>query len=97
MRVTENMRTEGGASLLKLCDFLDEEGRGLKMTRAGELIEIEMPAGEYPSTRLRFVPSDVWAIIAALGRLAVDAQDLYPDEIKAGPEAYPWLRVDPQA
>jgi hypothetical protein len=97
MRVTKNMYTESGSSLLKLCDFLDEEGTGLKLSRAGELIEIRVGAGEYPSKTARFVPSDIWGIIAVLGALAVESQDLYPVEVKAGPEDYPWLRLSDEA
>lgn len=93
MRVTPDMHTEGMIPLIKLADFLDESGDGLKIDRTGDLIEITSDSTSFSKTTLRFVPSDIWLIMARMGLLAVQAQELYPEEVKAGPDDYLWLRI----
>jgi hypothetical protein len=66
--VTQDMTTEGGASLAKLADFLGLDDTGLKITadESWEMVAIEVDSTATTSKTVRIDPADIDAVCARL-------------------------------
>jgi hypothetical protein len=68
MRVTPEMTTEGGGSLLHLADFTGMDDTGIKVTgddRWGT-VNIEVDSAIHPSKTIRMDPDDIDALCELL-------------------------------
>jgi hypothetical protein len=89
MRVTEDMKTEGGTPLIRDADFLGMDDVGIQVTQDGEgdgAVRIVVDSTAYPNEHVYLTPDDAeecgWLVIERANE-SRGTEVLGPDEIRA--------------
>jgi hypothetical protein len=75
MRVTEDMTTQSGEAMLRLADFIDDEGAGIRATAgiAGK-VRVRVDSTKYPSEYVDLDPDDADALADLIRQRAAETR-----------------------
>jgi hypothetical protein len=74
MRVTADMTTESGEAMLRLADFIDDEGAGVRATEGNGKVRVRVDSTKYPSEYVDLDPDDADALADLIRQRAAEAR-----------------------